>query len=541
MRDALGAALPVGVPEAFTEPVPDPLGDLVSRYARTHGPFHAADVAARLGLGVAVVAAALARLATAGRLVQGEFRPGGVGTEWCDAEVLRTLRRRSLAALRKEVEPVPPDALARFLPAWQGVGARSSRGVDGVLRAVEQLAGVPVPASALESLVLPAPRRRLLPGAARRADPGRRGRVDRRRRAGRQRRLGRAGTGRARAAAAAAARPGRRAARRDPARRARPGVGAVLPGAGRSRRSTGVVRRRRQPRRCGTWSGPARSPTTRSRRCARASTAGPAPRTPAGRARRAPATAATAAWPASRPRSASRTGAPYSMAGRWSALPAARRRPDPARARRGRGAARPVRPGHPRRGRRPSGSPAASPRVYPVLKAAEESGRARRGYFVEGLGAAQFALPGAVDRLRGAGPSRRRARAVRRRWCSPRPTRPTRTAPRCPGRRRRRPRAAAAGTSPPARPARSSCSSTARACSTSSAAAARLLSFTDDPAVLQPAADALALAVRDGALGKLRSSGPTACRSSPRRSATRSTRPGSGRPRAACGCAADAP
>ena len=156
VRDALGAAVPVGVPEAFTEPVKDPLGDLVSRFARTHGPFHPADVAARLGLGVAVVATALARLATAGRLVQGEFRPDGVGTEWCDAEVLRMVRRRSLAALRKEVEPVPPDALARFIPSWQGVGARSSRGVDGVLRAVEQLAGVPVPASALESLILPA-------------------------------------------------------------------------------------------------------------------------------------------------------------------------------------------------------------------------------------------------------------------------------------------------------------------------------------------------------------------------------------------------
>ena len=155
VRDALGTALPVGVPEAFTEPVADPLGDLVSRYARTHGPFHAADVATRLDLGVAIVATALARLATTGRIVQGEFRPDGAGTEWCDADVLRTIRRRSLAALRKEVEPVPPDALARFIPSWQGIGARNSRGVDGVLRVIEQFAGVPVSASALESLVLP--------------------------------------------------------------------------------------------------------------------------------------------------------------------------------------------------------------------------------------------------------------------------------------------------------------------------------------------------------------------------------------------------
>ncbi len=107
LRDALGVPLPVGVPEAFTEPVRDPLGDLVARYARTHGPFHAADCAGRLGLGVAVVAATLERLAATGRVAAGEFRPGGTGTEWCDAEVLRTLRRRSLAALRKEVEPVP--------------------------------------------------------------------------------------------------------------------------------------------------------------------------------------------------------------------------------------------------------------------------------------------------------------------------------------------------------------------------------------------------------------------------------------------------
>src|SRR6266540_3701278 len=160
LRDALGVALPVGVPEAFTEPVADPLGDLVGRYARTHGPFHAADCARRLGLGPAVVGDVLARLAAAGRVVAGEFRPGGSGQEWCDAEVLRRLRRRSLARLRREVEPVPTEALARFLPAWQGVAGGSSggrmRGVDGVLRAVEQLQGAAVPASALESLILPA-------------------------------------------------------------------------------------------------------------------------------------------------------------------------------------------------------------------------------------------------------------------------------------------------------------------------------------------------------------------------------------------------
>ncbi len=155
VRDALGVALPVGLAAAFVEPGPDPLGDLVARHARTHGPFAAATCAARFGLGVFVVEQALRRLAATGRVTSGEFTPGGAGTEWCDAEVLRLLRRRSLAALRKEIEPVPPAALARFLPAWQHVGS-SARGVEAVAAAVEQLQGVAVPASALERLVLPA-------------------------------------------------------------------------------------------------------------------------------------------------------------------------------------------------------------------------------------------------------------------------------------------------------------------------------------------------------------------------------------------------
>ena len=161
LRDGLGVPVPPGVPATFTEPVDDPLGDLVGRYARTHGPFTASEVAQRLGLGVAVVQQTLARLGGQGRVLEGEFRPQGAGAEWCDAEVLRMLRRRSLARLRHEVEPVEPVALARFLPAWQhvastgGGGSRGLRGLDGVVTVVEQLAGCAVPASALESLVLP--------------------------------------------------------------------------------------------------------------------------------------------------------------------------------------------------------------------------------------------------------------------------------------------------------------------------------------------------------------------------------------------------
>ncbi len=155
MRDALGVALPVGVAEAYTAPVADPLGDLVTRYARTHGPFTAVACAARFGLGVFVVEQALRRLVADGRVASGEFTPDGAGTEFCDAEVLRMLRRRSLAALRKEIEPVPPAALARFLPAWQQI-VSPGRGVEALGRTIETLHGVGVPASALERLVLPA-------------------------------------------------------------------------------------------------------------------------------------------------------------------------------------------------------------------------------------------------------------------------------------------------------------------------------------------------------------------------------------------------
>src|SRR5271166_2955837 len=177
LRDALGVPLPLGVPEAFTDPVADPLGDLVARYARTHGPFTADAVADRYGLGVAVVTLALRRLAAAGRVVEGEFLPTGQAAngqlaaprpiEWCDAEVLRMLRRRCLARLRQEAEPVPPEVLARFLPAWHGIRAggagepsgpdrrRSRADAGAVLEVLERLAGTPLPASALETLVLP--------------------------------------------------------------------------------------------------------------------------------------------------------------------------------------------------------------------------------------------------------------------------------------------------------------------------------------------------------------------------------------------------
>jgi ATP-dependent Lhr-like helicase len=154
LRDALGAALPLGIAEAHLTSVDDPLGDLISRYARTHGPFTATEVAAHFGIGAAVATDVLRCFARDGRVTEGEFRPQATGTEWLEPSVLRRLRSRSLAAARKEIEPVDPATLARFLPSWQGVGG-GARGVEGVLAVVDQLAGKSLPASAWETLVLP--------------------------------------------------------------------------------------------------------------------------------------------------------------------------------------------------------------------------------------------------------------------------------------------------------------------------------------------------------------------------------------------------
>ena len=154
-RDALSAKLPPTIPEALLEPVTDAAGDLVMRYARSHGPFTANEVAGRFGLGVAVADTLLSRLVEAGRLIEGEFRPGGSSREWVEPDVLRSLRRRSLARLRHEVEPVGTDALARFLIAWHGVGI-GRQGLEALLDAIEQLQGAALPASLLERDILPA-------------------------------------------------------------------------------------------------------------------------------------------------------------------------------------------------------------------------------------------------------------------------------------------------------------------------------------------------------------------------------------------------
>ncbi|MCE4946817.1 DEAD/DEAH box helicase [Streptomyces albulus] len=426
LRDALGTALPVGVPESFTEPVKDPLGDLLSRYARTHGPFTSEQAATRFGLGTAVTDGALQRLAAAGRLVQGEFHPQGIGQGWCDAQVLRRLRRRSLAALREELEPVPPAALAAFLPQWQHVGAprpapssgapappaagsSGLRGLDGLVRAVEQLQGAPVPASALEKLVLPsrvggyapalldeltATGEVLWAGAG--ALPGKDGWLS----------LHLADT------APLLLRPPLplelSALHESVLRALAPGYGLFF------RQIADQVRATTHPDATDpqladalwelAWSGRLTNDTLAPLRALLGSgrTAG----STAHRARRAVPRGRYGTLTAAARPTASRSGPP-TVGGRWSLLPA----PEPDPTHRAHALARTLLDRH---GIVTRGAVAAEgvtggfSAAYRVLAAFEESGQARRGYVVEGLGAAQFAMDGAVDRLRAISTQRER-------------------------------------------------------------------------------------------------------------------------------------
>ncbi len=155
-RDALGVALPPGTPAAFLAAGPEPLVGLVHRWARTHGPFVPTGPAARWGISALPVERALEVLLATGTILRGEFRPGGWDREWCEPDVLRGLRRRSLAHLRHQIEPVEPAAYARFLSSWHGVGRSGPGGLDRLVEVVTQLEGLPLPASVLERDVLPA-------------------------------------------------------------------------------------------------------------------------------------------------------------------------------------------------------------------------------------------------------------------------------------------------------------------------------------------------------------------------------------------------
>ena len=159
LRDALGAPIPPGVAGAHLLPVDDPVGDLIARFTRTHGPFTTTDLVETLGLPPAVVTQHLLLARAAGRVLEGWFIADAPGPQWCHPDVLRLIKRRSVALLRREIEPVSQPALAVFLPRWQnlaGSGGARLRGADGVLQAVRAMAGVPVPVSALEESILPA-------------------------------------------------------------------------------------------------------------------------------------------------------------------------------------------------------------------------------------------------------------------------------------------------------------------------------------------------------------------------------------------------
>jgi ATP-dependent Lhr-like helicase len=453
------------------------------------------------------VNATLARLAASGRIMQGQFAPVGTvttgATEWCDAEVLRAIRRRSLAALRKEVEPVPHDALARFVPAWQSVGAAAGRGVDGVLRAVEQLAGLPLPASALESLILPS---RVLNYSPALLDeltlagevvwagagdlPGHDGWVV----------LAPAELAplilplpepvedELALAVAAALGPDEAVFFSALGNRAAPAAtDGALAAAVRELMWAGFL--------TNDTLAPVRAVLTGGK----ATTSSPRKAAPRPRrlGRYAGLTAPGGAY-AGRP-------VPAGMGGRWSAVPT--RDLDPTRRALATSDVVLDRYGVVVRGavageRLPGGFSA----VYPVLKAAEESGRARRGYFVEGLGAAQFALPGAVDRLRSyARPDRAPEAALVLAATDPAnvygAALPWPVTSRTDDGTDAKP--AGRGHQPSRKAGALVVLVDGSAVLYVERGGKSLLSFTDDLAVLQPAADALALAVRDGALGRL--------------------------------------
>ncbi|WP_205745940.1 DEAD/DEAH box helicase [Egibacter rhizosphaerae] len=459
-RDGLGAPPVAGLPDAFLEPVAEPLVDLVARYARTHGPFRTSDVADRLGLPPDAAAMALSRLEQEGRVVQGEFRPDGASREWCDAQVLRRLRRRSLAVLRQEVEAVEPEALARFLPGWQGVGSQA-RGVDRVFEVVEQLQRLPLPASVLERDVLAARVRDYQPGW-----------LDELCASGEVVWVGHGALGQSDGLVAlylrdqapllapvpvdprAAVRgdpPGeppdwwtdRHAALLDRLTGRGPAFWPELFAVAGTRGAVGDEERAVLDALWDlVWAGLVTNDAVTPLRALVGG--GTAPRRRASGGSRASRRRA--------PRSLQRSGPP-SVTGRWAAVadltvplhPDARGvvdpdgSGDPGGAGHPGGAGRPNRAGHPDAPAAANGSsgggdtraaagterasalaaqlldrhgvltrasvageqlPGGFSAVYPVLTAMEDAGRARRGYFIEGLGGAQFALPGAVDRLR---------------------------------------------------------------------------------------------------------------------------------------------
>ncbi|MFN8524086.1 MAG: DEAD/DEAH box helicase [Chloroflexota bacterium] len=399
LRDALGVPPPRGLPGAFLEPVPDALEQLLGRYARARGPFTGKEAAQRFGLGVAPVDAALRTLRDRGRLVEGELRPGGHGPEWCDASNLATLRRRSLAHARKQVAPVNAATFASFTLAWHGITTAGphgdpSLGPDRLLDVIESLQGTFLPASVLERDVLPA----RLPGYSPRH-------LDVLCAAGEVLWLG---------ADTLGERDGRVALYlTDSFPSLRPDV-ADPPSAALHTRILDHLRTRGasyfadihtalgglQPALVDAlwdlvWAGAVTNDGFGALRAYLGDGGG-------GMARRRAAGFR------------SRRQAPPTAAGRWS-LVGAREEPAPNGAARARAICEQLTTRHGVVTRPVIASeaiPGGFATLYPVLKAMEEAGRVRRGYFVEGLGGAQFAHPAAVDRLRAVEAAEIRARHV---------------------------------------------------------------------------------------------------------------------------------
>ena len=382
-RDGLGVPAPPGVADAFLAPVDDPLVSIVRRWARTRGPFLTAELAARFAITPAQAVAALDRLETDGTLVRGEFRPDGTEREWCDGEVLRQLRQRSLAALRREVEPTDQITLARFLPAWHGIGSDAG-GVDRLYEVIEQLQGVAVPASVLERDVLPLRVRGYSPrlldelcasGEVVWVGAGPLGHED-----GRVALLLRSD------AHLLVPPPGAPpdGPEHDRRRRVLGERGACF-----FRELAGADDRETLDALWDlVWAGEV---TNDSFAPVRAAIGGGGRRAPASRTR-----------PRGRPRPGSLTvlGPPRAQ-GRWTLTARELTAADPTLAAHARAAALLERHGVlTREAARGEGLAGGFAGVYHVLRAMEEAGRIRRGYFVAGLGGAQFALPGAVDRLR---------------------------------------------------------------------------------------------------------------------------------------------
>jgi ATP-dependent Lhr-like helicase len=400
-RDGVGVQPPNGVPHAFLGSVGEALGGLIARWARHHGPFLSGEPAVRWGLPVARVEAALEKALSDGTLLRGEFRPGGVEREWCHPDVLALLRRRSLAKLRREIEPVEPAALGRFLPRWHGIGAQRG-GIDRLAEVIAQLEGVPLPASVLERDVLPARIRSYSPrlldelGAAGEVlwiGAGALGRDDGRIALYRPDQLPLV------APATVAERPSgwiQDALRAHLARRGASFYRDLLAGVLRAH-----PERERSPSERElldalwdlVWAGEVTNDTFAPLRALRWPRSDKRRRGPVG----------------PRFRAASRLGPPEA-AGRWSLVSDAAATALELRGgkeatdteRRHALAARLLeRQGVVTRDAVAAESvPGGFSAVYPVLREMEERGRVRRGYFVEGLGGAQFCLPAALDTLR---------------------------------------------------------------------------------------------------------------------------------------------